>query len=127
MTPRAKAPQSNQASNPTRSGRDPRARIDFQRTPTPIPKSPRERKIFESSFPPFTNEDESGSALTRIAQRMKPRTKVGVADRNDFFSFSGFFVERKKTSGTKRTMRVNFTMTAESSAVDPISDAVAIT
>ncbi len=103
----------------------PKALIDAHFTPRPIPKSPIDRKILESSLPTVMVPSESGSAFTRSAQITNATTNVGVALRSDFFS--EFWVERKRISGISKTTRVSFTITAESSASGPMMEAVAIT
>ena len=84
MTPRAKAPHTTQAERPTKRGLAPRALMEAHLTPRPIPKSPSDRKILESSFPTVIVPEERGKALTTSAQITKAITKVGVALRSDF-------------------------------------------
>jgi plasmid replication initiation protein len=86
MTAKANPPQTTQASRPKTRGFAPRALIDAHFTERPIPNKPRDKKIFELSFPRLIALSGSARALTIKAQATKPITNTGVALFKDFFS-----------------------------------------
>jgi hypothetical protein len=86
MTAKANPPQATQAISPKTRGFAPRALIDAHFTERPMPNKPRDKKIFELSFPIFIALSGSERALTIKAQATKPMTNTGVALFKDFFS-----------------------------------------